>query len=64
MLKLEKCFSSDPVVNTMVTHVDSLQLVEVHSGRGIHTAVCGSLHARVALKESCSSGEAHAGVGY
>lgn len=54
--ELEKSFSPEPMMKTVVTHGDLLQLMEVHNGIDIHTVVCGSLHARAALKERCSRG--------
>lgn len=40
LTELEKSFSPEPVVKTVVTHVDPLQLMDAHSGRDIHTVIC------------------------
>lgn len=44
-------------MKVMVTQVDPLKLMEVHSGRDSHSAVCGSLHDRAALKEAAAHGK-------
>lgn len=62
LTELEKSFSPEPVVKTMVTHVDPLQLMDAHSGRDIHTVVCEAFMPEQPWKKA-AAGEAQAGGG-